>query len=425
MVWVLGIVMVVLLFLGFPMMLSLIIGPIIAINIFHPDLEMLPLIQQSITYVRDMTLIAVPMFIFAANIVTKGETADRLLDIVSDFVGHYRGGLAITTSAACTLFGAISGSTQAAVVAMGGPMYPKMLKGGYGSSFSLALIINSSDIALLIPPSIAMIIYGVITGTSVGTLFIAGIGPGILIFLMFSIYNIIYARRYNIPKNKRSNWKSKFKSLRRGIWGLGFPIIIVGGIYGGIFSPNEAAGASILYGIILEGFIYKSISLNDIPDIALDTSIITAVVFILIAMGGAFSWIVTFARIPGEVLPIILGQDPTFMRTVIVIVVAYFIGCMFVDPIVVIMILTPILHPVGIAAGIDPILLGVLITLQAAIGSATPPFGVDIFTAMAVFRRPYLETVKKAPPFILILILATILLIVFPQISLFLAYLGG
>jgi len=414
------VIMVALLVLSFPMMVPLIAAPIAVIMVYFPGMGMKVLIQQMISNVRLMSLIAIPMFIFAAGIMTKGETADRLLDFVTDFVGHIRGGLAITTSATCTLFGAISGSTQATVVAVGGPMLPRLLQAGYNSSFAMALIINSSDIALLIPPSIGMIVYGVVTGTSVGELFIAGIGPGILIFSMFAAFNYAYSRYYDIPVQAKKTKEEKIESTKRALLCFGFPILIVGGIYSGIFSPNEAAGASILYAFILEVFVFKALKINDIPEIALDTGIITAVVFILIGVGSAFSWIITFTRIPNKILPIILGADPSTFRVLAIISLAYFIGCMFVDNIVVILVMTPVLYPVAMQAGIDPVLLGVIVTLQAAIGSATPPFGCDIFTAIAIFRRPYFEVIKSTPPFIIMLVLSSVLMMLFPEISLFL-----
>ncbi|MGM0603355.1 MAG: TRAP transporter large permease [Bacillota bacterium] len=413
-------IMLTLLVLSFPMLVPLIAAPIAVIMVYFPQMGMKVLIQQMISNVRLMSLIAVPMFIFAAGIMTKGETADRLLDFVTDFVGHIKGGLAITTSATCTLFGAISGSTQATVVAIGGPMLPRLLQAGYSSSFSMALIINSSDIALLIPPSIGMIVYGVVTGTSVAELFIAGIGPGILIFIFFAVFNYAYSRYYNIPVQRKKTKAERWKSTKKALLCFGFPILIVGGIYSGVFSPNEAAGASILYAFILEVFIFKALKINDIPEIALDTGIITAVVFILIGVGAAFSWIITFTRIPNKILPVILGPDPSTFRVLAIITLAYFIGCMFVDNIVVILVMTPVLYPVAMQAGIDPVLLGIIVTLQAAIGSATPPFGCDIFTAIAIFRRPYFEVIKSTPPFIILLVMSSILMMIFPEISLFL-----
>ncbi|SKA09917.1 TRAP transporter large permease [Selenihalanaerobacter shriftii] len=413
-------IMISLLVLGFPMLVPLIAAPIAVLAKYFPGMGMKVLIQQMISNVRLMSLIAIPMFIFAAGIMTKGETSDRLLDFVTDFVGHIRGGLAITTSATCTLFGAISGSTQATVVAIGGPMLPRLLKAGYNSSFAMGLIINSSDIALLIPPSIGMIVYGVVTGTSVGELFIAGIGPGILIFTLFSLFNYFYSKYYDIPVLPKATKAQKIKSTKKALLCFGFPILIVGGIYSGLFSPNEAAGVSILYAIILEIFIFKSLKFSDIPEIALDTGVITAVVFILIGVGASFSWMITFTRIPNKILPIILGTDPSTFKVLSIITLAYFVGCMFVDNIVVILVMTPVLYPVAMQAGIDPVLLGVIVTLQAAIGSATPPFGCDIFTAIAIFRRPYFEVIKSTPPFIIMLVLSSITIMLFPEVALFL-----
>jgi C4-dicarboxylate transporter, DctM subunit len=414
------ILMIVLLVIGFPMMIPVIAGPIAVMKEYFPLVKMQLLIQPMISGVRLMSLIAIPMFIFAAGIMTKGRTANSLIDFVRSFIQHIRGGSAIATSAACTVFGSISGSTQATVVAIGQPMLPRLIQMGYSSSYSLALIINASDIALLIPPSIGMIVYGVVTGTSVGELFIAGIGPGILVFAMFAIYSYIHARVTGVPVESKATWRERAITLRRAFPSLGFPILIIGGIYSGVFSPNEAAGASILYALILELFIYRSLKIKDIFPIALETGVVTAVVFILIGMGAAFSWLVTFARIPNLILPVIFGPNPSVIHTLVIITIAYFIACMFIDNIVVIMVVTPILFPIAMQAGVDPVALGAIVTLQAAIGSATPPFGCDIFTAIAIFRRPYLEVIRATPPFVVILTLASIGLILYPQIALFL-----
>jgi tripartite ATP-independent transporter DctM subunit len=203
---------------------------------------------------------------------------------------------------------------------------------------------------------------------------------------------------------------------------LGFPVIIIGGIYAGWFSPTEAAAVSVLYALILEVGIFREISFREIPKIALSTGLVTAVVFILVGAGAAFSWVISFSHLPETLINDWLGlsAESSYWTILLTIAAAYFIGCMFVDPIVVILILTPIFHPVAVAAGIDPVLVGVVVTLQVAIGSATPPFGCDIFTAIAIFRRPYLEIVRGTPPFIMMLLIAALLLIAFPQIALFL-----
>ncbi len=418
---ILLITMIVLLLLGFPMMIPLLVAALVGFYLsFDGFGQMNILVQQLMGGIRPAALIAVPMFILAADIMTRGESATRLTNMVMAFIGHIKGGLAVSTAASCTLFGAVSGSTQATVVAVGSPLRPRMLKAGYKDSFTLALIINSSDIAFLIPPSIGMIIYGVISGTSIGELFIAGIGPGLLILLLFSIYSVIYASWMKVPTEPKATWQERLKSIQQALWPLGFPVIIVGGIYGGVFSPTEAAAACVLYAVILEFVIFRSLQWRDLYKIAKSTGLITAVVFILVAAGNGFSWIISFAQIPQTIISHlgILEAGPT--GVLIAIAVAFFIACMFVDPIVVILVLTPIFTPAIAASGLDPVLVGVLITLMVAIGSATPPFGCDIFTAIAVFKRPYWEVIRGTPPFVLILLLVTALLILFPQIALFL-----
>ncbi|KDE38584.1 MAG: TRAP transporter large permease [Nitrincola lacisaponensis] len=413
--------MIILLLLGFPMMIPLIMAALVGFYMtFDGFGQMNIMIQQMMGGIRPTALIAVPMFILAADIMTRGQSANRLINMVMAFIGHIKGGLAVSTAASCTLFGAVSGSTQATVVAVGSPLRPKLLKAGYKDSFTLALIINSSDIAFLIPPSIGMIIYGVISGTSIGELFIAGVGPGLLILAMFSAYCIAYAYIHKVPTEPKSSWKERLIAIKDALWPLGFPVIIVGGIYGGIFSPTEAAAACVLYAVILEFIVFRSLKATDIYRIAKSTGLITAVVFILVAVGNGFSWIISFAQIPQAILGGLGIDQAGPIGVLFAIAIAFFIACMFVDPIVVILVLTPIFAPAIASTGLDPVLVGVLITLMVAIGSATPPFGCDIFTAIAIFKRPYWEVIRGTPPFVFMLVLASVLIIFFPQIALFL-----
>ncbi|KRS14439.1 C4-dicarboxylate ABC transporter permease [Roseovarius atlanticus] len=414
-------IMVVLLLLGFPMMIPLIVAAFVGFyTMFGGFGQLETMIQQIMAGIRPASLIAVPMFIFAADIMTRGQSANRLIDLVMAFVGHLKGGLAVSTAAACTMFGAVSGSTQATVVAVGSPLRPRMQKAGYNDSFILALIVNASDIAFLIPPSIGMIIYGVVSNTSIAELFIAGIGPGLLILFLFSVYAWIYAVRHNVPTEPKYSWGERFNAARKALWPLGFPVIIIGGIYGGIFSPTEAAAACVLYALVLEVIIFREMDLKGVYETAKSTGLITAVVFILVGVGAAFSWVISFAQIPQEILGSIGIDEMGQIGVLFVISIAFFVGCMFVDPIVVILVLVPIFAPVVDSVGLDPVLVGTIITLQVAIGSATPPFGCDIFTAIAVFKRPYMEVIRGTPPFIFILLSVAVLLIFFPQIALFL-----
>lgn len=427
MLTLMALMMIVLLLMGFPMMVPLAVGTLFmmltGMTFFGPDMS----VSWMFSGIGTWVLAAVPMFIFAADIMTKGHTANRLLDLVSAFTGHLRGGLPITTAASCALFGAVSGSTQATVVAMGGPMRPRLLDKGYSDGFTLGLIVNASDIALLIPPSIGFIVYGVIMpNSSIGDLFLAGILPGLMILLMFAVYCWVYSRLKGVPVERRTPWRERLLALRGAILPLGFPVIVVGGIYTGTFSAVEASAIAVAYALILEMVIYRQVAVRDLWDIALSTGLITAVVFILVAIGAAFSQTLTTAGVPQQVLgPIIETMGDSQFLALLVIALAFFVGCMFVDPIVVILVLVPLFKPLVDAADLDPTHVGVIVVLQAAIGSATPPFGCDLFTAMAVFRRPYLEVIRGTPPFILILLTATLILIAFPQISLWLPSLGA
>ena len=414
--------MVILLLLGFPMKIPLIAGATLGVYLLYDgDMSQMQfMIQQMMAGIRPAALIAVPMFILSADIMTRGKSAGKLIDLVMAFVRHIKGGLAVSTAGACAVFGAVSGSTQATVVAIGSPLRPKLQEGGYKDSFILALIINSSDIAFLIPPSIGMIIYGIVAKTSIPELFIAGIGPGLLILLLFSIYSVIYAYINKIPTQPKASWSERGKALYHAMWPLGFPVIIIGGIFGGIFSPTEAAAVSVAYAIVLEGFIFKTMTFSDFYATSKSTGLVTAVVFILVGAGAAFAWVLSYAQVPQQLLGMIGISEMGRYGVLFVISISFFVGCMFVDPIVVILILVPIFAPVVHDVGLDPVLVGTIITLQCAIGSATPPFGCDIFTAIAIFKRPYIEVIKGTPPFIFILLSVAAAMIFFPEIALYL-----
>lgn len=412
--------MITMLLFGFPFMVVLLGSLILYMSVYMPGFNFLVLVQQVLTGVTPPALVCVPMFILAANIITSGKSAEKLIEMVRTFVGHIPGGLPITANACCTIFGGVSGSTQATVAAIGGTMRPMLLKAGYPSSFTLGLIINASDIAYLIPPSIGFIVYGVATSTSIGQLFLAGIIPGILVFVLFSVYSYFYSKYKKIGLYPKSNLKDRIKAVRQGLPVFGFPAVIIGGIYSGIFSPTEAAAVSVVYALMLEIVLYRSLTLQKISDAFLQTGVITGVVFILVGAGQALSWMLSFLQIPQQIMPIVLGTDPTALQVIATVIVTYFVACMFVDPIVAIYVLSPIFKPYVVATGIDPVLLGTIVCLQTAIGSATPPFGCDIFTAQLIFRRPYFEVIRHTPPFIFILLIVTLLLVMFPSIALFL-----
>ncbi|MBO8162145.1 MAG: TRAP transporter large permease [Brevibacillus sp.] len=423
MVGILGITLFSLLLIGFPIIMPLMASAIILLYMFMPSVNTSIFAQQLIQGIDSYVLVCIPMFIFAAEIMSKGQTADRLVNFVQAFIGHVRGGLAMTTVGACAAFGSISGSTQATVAAIGKPMRGRMLKAGYRDNDIMALIVNAADTAILIPPSSVMIMYGVITKVSIGDLFISGIVPGLLIVLLFSIYCYFDAKRKNVPVTEKARWAERRKATKEALLPFGFPVLILGGIYSGILSPVEASAASVLYALLLELYIFRSIKAADLYKLALNTGVVSGVVFLLVAAGQVFSWVLSYARIPQELTASLLGDNPSALLVLIVVNIVLFIGCMFVDSLVVITIVVPIFFPIAMQAGIDPIYLGVIVTMQAAIGAATPPFGADLFTATAVFNKRYVDIVKGTPPYILILLLIVVLMTAFPQLGMVYKYL--
>lgn len=410
MIAVLLIVLFTFLLIGFPLVIGLLAGPLIIVYGFLSNVDAIWLPQQMTAGIEVFSLLAVPMFIFAADIMGAGKISDKLLDFVNSFVGHIRGGLAVTTAATCTLFGAISGSSQATVVAIGRPMVTKLLNNGYDEKNTYSLIVNSANIALLIPPSVVMIMYCVVTGSSVGDLFMAAVAPGLIALVLFSIYNIYHAKKNGIPVLEKTSWKERGEAFKEALLPLGFPVIILAGIFSGFFSPTEAAAVSVAYAFIVEVIIYKSLKLKDIPRIALSTGVVTSVVFILVAAGMGFAWVISLARIPQMIVSNVFGPEPSAMMVLAICTLAFFVACMFVDQMVAIIIMAPIFYAPALLAGIDPIHLGVVITLQCAIGSATPPFGCNIFTASAVFNKKYVEVVKGAIPYLLMWVITSILM---------------
>ncbi len=418
MVTVLLVLMFACLILGFPMFLCMIVPSLVVLLYYFPSLDISLLMQQVISGISSYVLLAIPMYIFTADIMCAGETTKRLLDWIESIIGHVHGGLAITGEATCTLFGAISGSTMATLVTVGKPMRPSLLKGGYNDSHTTAMLMSSANIALLIPPSIMMILYCVVTGTSVAELFLAGIGPGIFIFICFAVYDYFYAKRRNLPTRPKATWKERFQTFKKAFLTLGLPLIILGGIYSGMTSPTEAAAIAVLYALILEVLVYKSITWKDIPKISYSTGLVTGIVFIIAATGQAFSWAITFANIPNIITETLLGPDPSALVVMFVCSLIFLVACMFVDSIPVVLIVVPIIFPVAVKAGVNPIQLGIIVTLQSAIGAITPPFGCNIFTACAIWNLKFQTVIKGLAPYILIFVVVALLMILVPELSL-------
>ncbi len=414
--WYIIALLFILLFLNFPMMIVLIVPALLMMMIYAPDLDLVMFSQQLSSSIESYVLLAIPMFIFAADIMVEGRTAKRLLDFVDDLIGHVRGGTGIVAAATSTIFGSVSGSAQATIAAIGKPIRERALQYGYSDSHIIGNIVNSAGIAILIPPSIVMIYYGMLTGTSIGDLFVAGIIPGLMVFVGFSIWEYFIAIKKDIPVEPKATWGQRWKSFRKAILTFGFPVLILGGIYSGMFSPTEAAAFSVLYAALLEVVIYRSVNLRDIYRIAVSTGVVTSIVFILLAAGGAFSWIISYLRIPQALTETVLSSDPSQLEILLIMSLFFLVSCMFVDSLVAIAILTPIFFPIASAADVHPVAVGILITMQATLGTVTPPFGVNIFTASAIFKKPYLDVVKGIVPYIIIFIAINALLIVYPEI---------
>lgn len=403
------------LLLGFPMFMSMVLSGTVAILMFLTSMQPTTIIQQLMNGINSLPLLAIPLFIFAADIMSAGHTARRLVDLVKALIGHIYGGLGVTLAGTCTLFGAISGSTQATVVAIGKTLRPQMLESGYPQADVDGLIVSSANLAALIPPSVTMIMYCVVTGASVGEMFIAGVGPGILLFLIFSVYQYFHARRLNIPRTKRTTWSEKGQALLHALLPLGFPVIIVGSIYSGKASPTEAAAISVLYAALLEMVVYRTVKVKDLFRIALSTGAMTATLFILLASGQVFSLVLTYANVPQMIARNVLGPDPSLTVILLWVTVFFFIAGMFVDPLIAVVVVTPIFSGPAIAAGCDPIWLGIIITIQCILGAISPPFGCNIFTACAAFDTPYTKIVRGLPAYLLIMIALSVFLIFFPQ----------
>jgi len=365
-------------------------------------------------------LMAIPFFILAANIMNSGGMAKRILNLANKLVGGFRAGMALTTIVSCMFFGAMSGSAPATVVAIGSIIFPALIRANYGESFSVGLVTSSSSVALLIPPSVTMIVYGAATGVSVGALFMAGIGAGVIYGVFFMLYSILFTRKTEVIVQKKSTLKQIFFSIKDAFWALGVPVIIIGGIYGGIFTPTEAAAVSAAYAIIVSMFIYKELDFKKLYECGVESAATTAMVMIMIAGASALSWVLTIGGIPQYLDRAILGLSESRIIILIAMNIIMLISGMFVDGVAFILILAPIFLPIALKIGIDPIHLGIIMVANGAVGMFTPPFGLNLFVASGPTGLPFSRIVKGIWPFIAISILSLIVITYIPEISMWL-----
>lgn len=396
-----------LLALSFPIFLGILVATITTFEIFGPPMPSMVMAQRAIEGVNIYALIAVPLFIFAADIIARGQIGDRLVALVESLVGHIRGGLAIATVVSCALFGAISGIGAAAVVTIGPILYPSLLRQGYSPGFSAGLILSASTLAMLIPPGVAMILYSVQTSASVGEVFLAGLGAGLLFTVALALFSYVYARRHGIGYSKRATLPEIGRAFWRAGLALGLPVVIFGGIYGGVFTPSEAAAVACVYAIVVECLIFRNLRLRDLFKLSVTSGTIIATLLILIAVGGAMAWYLTLLQVPQQISGMLTDLDPWMV--LLIINVVFLIAGMFIDPNSAIIVLSPLVYPTALAAGMDPVHLGAVLVLNLAIGMITPPFGLNIFIGIATFKIPYVEVLRSLVPFIAIAI-ATLLL---------------
>lgn len=406
--------------LGIPMAIGMAFGGLACLWLLYPEMDVSVALQQMYVGLNSYVLLAVPLFMLAAEIMCVGECAERLLRLVRVFFGHIPGGAAVTSVVTCTLFGAISGSTQATFVAIGRPMFKELCDYEYDESHSLGSLMISATIALLIPPSISMVVYAVVANCSVGEMFIAGIGPGVFLCAVLCVYEWIYAKRHHIKVAPKATTSETLSAIKGAILPLIFPVIILGGIYSGIFSPTEAAAVSCGYAFILEKCVYRSMTMKQLADILLDIGIVTGTIFILVGAGQIMSWVLSFAGIPQAMASLITGMGLGQVGFLLVVSLFFFIACMFMDSTPVMYVLVPIFAPLAISLGVDPILLGIVICLQISIGCITPPFGYNLFTAMAIFDKSFTLVTKKVGIYLILSEAVTIGVILFPDIALLL-----
>lgn len=407
-----------LLLLGFPIFLVLLASVSTAL-IFFLNIPIVILHQSLFGALDAYALLAIPFFIFAGELMGRGSVAQRLVDFVQSGVGSVRGSLGVTTVGTSAIFGAISGASAATVATIGRVMLPALRREKYPEKFSAGLITSVGAIDIIIPPSIPMIVYGAAAQESVPRLYAAGLLPGLLIAGMLALYVVWFAKKNGIGSSQAFDFKHFIATSRRGLWALGAPFIILGGIYGGVFSPTEAAAVACIYAALVTRFIYRELGALDIFAAAMVTVRFTAQVLIIMACASVFAWLLTTNQVPAALVAFMQSFDvPQWMLLFTINLLLLFVGC-FLDPLSAILLLTPLLVPLVKAAGIDGIHFGIVIMVNLAIGLFHPPFGMNIFVAQSVLKLPLGLIYRGIVPFLFVYLIALGLITYIPSISLF------
>jgi len=410
----------VLLFLSVPIGISIGLATLVTI-LSTGTLPVEFLAKELVTSVDSFPLMAVPFFILAGEIMGKGGISERLFNVANAIVGNKTGGFAIATIITCMFFAAISGSGPATVAAIGGIMIPAMVRNGYDLKFATAIVASAGSIGVIIPPSIPLVIYGVVGNTSIGDLFIAGIIPGILVGLPMMVWAYYYSKKKGYRgMDEPTSLKKIGVAFWDAKWALLIPVIILGGIYGGFFTPTEAAVIAVVYGLFASMVLYRELNIKDLPKVMVDSALTTATVLIIVGTATAFGRFLTIEQVPTKVAQALMKISDEPIIIIMLIMALLLVVGMFMDTLAAIIILTPILLPIAVQIGYDPIHFGILMVVNLAIGFITPPLGVNLFVASGISGLS-LESLSRAVlPFIFAMLFTLMLITFIPQLSMFL-----
>ncbi len=417
-------VLLLLVLLGVPIAYSLIAASLFAIVQFTAlPVEIAP--QRMVAALDSFPLLAIPFFILAGSLMSSGGIARRLIELAKSFVGHFTGGVALVLVVTTMLFAAMSGSGSATVASVGAIMIPAMIKSGYSRHFAGAKQAVAGELGVILPPSIPIILFGVAASVSIGDLFVAGVVPGLMIGASLIIYAYFYSKKRKIGGGPKATWAERRTAFRRALFALFMPVIVLGGIYAGIATPTEAAAFAVLYAFIVGLFVYREIRIRDLPKIFAESAVITAMIMIVIAAAGLFGWLLTQARIPQEISSFITANvNSAFVFLLLVNLFLLVLG-MFFEAGAAILILAPILTPIAVSYGIDPVQFGIIMVVNLAIGMVTPPVGVNLFIAAELSKSKLEQITKPLMPLVLVMIFDLLLITYVPPLTLWLPSLSG